>query len=132
MAVAVGDSATSGSLRFTITEIDDPYTSPERYDEPLAGNRFVAFKILIVNEAHSSRSCFSVDFRIMDSAGVEDEYTSRVSWAEKALSGCPTLSPGGRYEGCIAFEIEGNRPMKRLVIEKDFEDEKAVTFAANN
>lgn len=47
---AVGDTATSSDLDVTLLAVQDPYVSPNEFDTPQPGNRFVATEVELTND----------------------------------------------------------------------------------
>lgn len=100
---STGGSATSKELAMTLTTISDPYTSPNQFTQPKAGNRFVVYHVTAkdVDTRPHTVNEFSFKLKTDDNHVYDPSIVVTSDTGFKAFN----LSTGEITEGDVAFEV---------------------------
>jgi len=99
---AVGEWAHTSGFDVTVHQVQDPYTSPNEFDTPDPGHRYVAVEVEVRNTTDDRRTFSTFDAEVIDSM--------HRPW-DTALAGfeLPNVDgdvpPGGARRGWIVFEV---------------------------
>lgn len=97
--------------RVTILQSEDAVKSTNEFIQPAAGKKWWGVKVEVENVGTAEVS--SLDWKLRDSKDVEHDDTIVVS-AGQALDPFYTLTPGGKKQGWIYFEIDADASPKWL------------------
>ncbi|MGV2385748.1 MAG UNVERIFIED_CONTAM: DUF4352 domain-containing protein [Thermobifida fusca] len=99
---AIGEWAHTSGFDVTVHQVQDPYTSPNEFDTPDPGHRYVAVEVEVRNTTDDRRTFSTFDAEVIDSM--------HRPW-DTALAGfeLPNVDgdvpPGGARRGWIVFEV---------------------------
>jgi hypothetical protein len=95
------------TLAVTITQLIDPATGTDAYDQPNAGYRFVAVGMNLTNQSIATISDdANIDVHVIgtDNQAYPADFNS-VTECTNFSYGQFTLLPGGTESGCVLFQI---------------------------
>jgi hypothetical protein len=108
VAYADGSSGTvtAGSVKnkVTLDKITDPAVSSNGFEQPQAGNHFIAMAVTIENVGTSETTGLDVRLRATDGTEYDRTFISGVGASD--LSTFQSLTSGGKTDGVLAFEVK--------------------------
>lgn len=95
--------------KVTILDVKDPATSTNQFEQPAAGKKYVAVNVEVENVG--THEVTSLDWKLRDSKDQEhdEEFASGMG---QALEPFYNLTPGGKTQGWIVFEIDSDAVIK--------------------
>ncbi|MBI4213989.1 MAG: DUF4352 domain-containing protein [Chloroflexi bacterium] len=109
----VGQPITAGDYVLTVTAMDNPAQSPDRFTNPKTGNRFVKFDFTMSNRGNLVLPVWASYFTLRSSGGSDNRVRTDVS-GEQYLKQ-RVVQPGGSTQATIYFEMAANERPERLI-----------------
>lgn len=107
---AIAAEGNSGKKsKVTILDIKDPATSTNEFERPAAGKKYVALNVEVENVGKNEVS--SLDWKLRDSKDQEHD-EDFVSGVGQGLEPFYNLTPGGKTQGWVVFEIDSDASIK--------------------
>lgn len=123
----VGETATFDDKSITVTNIERNYDTGNPYLKPESGKEFVVVTVDIANNGSSTLDYSTIEFKMQDSNGVQQNEAITALSQSKLNSG--SLAKGGKVSGKLAYEVpEGDAGLKLLYQSYSFFSNKAITF----
>lgn len=100
---AVGDQVKLGDWTIVVNGVTVPYTSPNQFTQPAAGNQYVTVDTSVTNNGSKAQGVSSLAcFKLVDSTGQ--------SYSETIVVGAPAApdgeaAPGETVRGTLAYEV---------------------------
>ncbi|MEX0781674.1 MAG: DUF4352 domain-containing protein [Dehalococcoidia bacterium] len=101
----------SRKVRVTIVRWTDGATSTNQFLQPEQGKKYIAFEVLVENVG--DRETGVLDWKLRDTKDGEHERRF-VSGLGDELDAVFNLTPGGRVEGLVVFEVDADASVKWL------------------
>jgi hypothetical protein len=104
-AAKTGDTiAVNDGMAVTVLAVRDPARSPDQYNRPEPGNRWVAIKVKVQNTGDTALQINTDnDTRLLD--GESQEYEPEIGGLVKPALYSPTIAPGGKRVGWVTFQV---------------------------
>lgn len=123
----VGETATFDDKSITVTNIERNYDTGNPYLKPESGKEFVVVTVDIANNGSSTLDYSTIEFKMQDSNGVQQNEAITALSQGKLNSG--SLAKGGKVSGKLAYEVpKDDAGLKLLYQNFSFFDNKAITF----
>lgn len=123
----VGETAAFDDKSITVTNIERNYDTGNPYLKPESGKEFVVVTVDIANNGSSTLDYSTIEFKMQDSNGVQQNEAITALSQGKLNSG--SLAKGGKVSGKLAYEVpKDDAGLKLLYQNFSFFDNKAITF----
>lgn len=123
----VGETATFDDKSITVTNIERNYDTGNPYLKPESGKEFVVVTVDIANNGSSTLDYSTIEFKMQDSNGVQQNEAITALSQGKLNSG--SLAKGGKVSGKLAYEVpKDDAGLKLLYQNFSFFNNKAITF----
>jgi hypothetical protein len=124
-APGIDDTVTTTTFDLTLLQVQDPFVSPNPFEQPQPGRRHVAVNLRLVNTNDSPAEVVnSLRFEVLDSLG--QPWPPALAGLDLPQLGVE-LGPGGTLEGWAVFEVAVDSGELRLEI-TDMVDSTAHSF----
>jgi len=121
----VGEVAVYEDIEYTVTKVEK--SQGDDFDQPAEGKEYVIVYVKIENKSDEKVSYNGLDFKMLDSQGVEEGETFSII-NQKTSLGSGDLISGGVKEGTLIFEQKIDDQLKLNLYSNIFSDEAAITF----
>lgn len=114
-----GEVISEGDLTFFVSGWEN--ITPDEYNKPKWGKKFIAVEYLILNTGSSPLPVSSyTDFYLMDAGGQKYEYSIDAEVAANIPSVSLGLNPGEKVHGKVGFQVPENATSLQFVGESPF------------
>lgn len=114
---AIAPEGNSGKKsKVTILDIKDPATSTNEFEHPAAGKKYLAIDVEVENVGTHEVS--SLGWKLRDSKDQEHDQTF-VTGVGADLEPIYNLTPGGKTQGWVVFEIDSDASVKWIRADPD-------------
>lgn len=101
----VGDIIALKDIEVVVTSVDRSYAADNQYVKPNDGKEFVKVNLQIQNKSSDTVSYNTLEWKIEDSNGSLEDYTSAVMAAASDSLNSGEIVAGGKKVGSIVFEV---------------------------
>jgi hypothetical protein len=107
--------STNDVMTVTLTAVQDPAVGSDQFDQPDAGNRFVAAKFTLVGKTGAFSDDANSDATLIgsDSQTYQPDFDN-VNGCTNFNSGSFTVTPGETSIGCVVFQVPSAIKVKQI------------------